>query len=135
MQTIQTFDITFGDCDPAGIVFYPNAFRWMDTALHALLRPAGGHQVLCRKLDAVGLGLVDASAKFRHPMHDGDRLELRIAVTEWSRRSLTLGYEGSVEGRQTFEGREVRCLFTRTETGIVAADLAPLRTLLEAEDV
>ena len=24
--------VTFGDCDPAGIVFFPNFSRWMDTA-------------------------------------------------------------------------------------------------------
>lgn len=41
MTAAQDFDITFGDCDPAGIVFYPNAFRWMDAGFHTLLRPVG----------------------------------------------------------------------------------------------
>lgn len=135
MAAAQDFDITFGDCDPAGIVFYPNAFRWMDAGFHTLLRPAGGHAILCRNLKAVGLGLVDASAEFRHPMRDGDRLSLRITITEWSHRSFTLHYEGIVEDKRAFRGREVRCLFTRLENGIVAADVAPLRALLESENV
>jgi len=135
MQTTQIFDITFGDCDPAGIVFYPNAFRWMDAVFHTFLRSAGGHQALCQKLSSIGLGLVDASARFRHPMHDGDRLNLRISEAKWSQRSLTLNYEGTVDGRRAFEGNEVRCLFIQSETGIVAGDLAPLRALLEPGDV
>ena len=26
--TLYTVDVTFGDCDPAGIVFFPNFSRW-----------------------------------------------------------------------------------------------------------
>lgn len=135
MDTKLACDITFGDCDPAGIVFYPNTFRWMDAAFHARLRQFGGHEVLCKRLNAVGLGLVDASAQFRHPMRDGDRLEVRITSLEWSRRTLTVAYEGIVAATTTFEGREIRCLFSRTETGMVAADLSQLRAILEPENV
>lgn len=130
-----TFEITFGDCDPAGIVFYPNTFRWMDATFHALLRPHGGHAALCAKLDAKGLGLVDASAKFRSAMRDSDRLELRITSMDWSRRSVAIGYEGRVGDAATFDGREVRCLFTEVDGGIVAADLSALRAMLEPLNV
>jgi 4-hydroxybenzoyl-CoA thioesterase len=133
-MTVLTKNISFGDCDPAGIVFYPNMFRWMDAAFHDLLRPYGGHTAICAQFDAVGLGLAEASARFRQPMRDGDQLELRVEISEWSRRSLTLMYEGTVAGATTFSGREVRCLFVSAEKGIVAADLAPLRALLEADD-
>ena len=134
MQHEQTFDISFGDCDPAGIVFYPNAFRWMDGTFHALLRRFGGHAALCQSLGAVGLGLVDASAKFLSPMRDGDRLILRASLSEWSRRSFTVDYEGHCGGTRAFTGREVRCLFKPGERGITAGDLAPLRQRLEEHD-
>ena len=29
--------VSFGDCDPAGIVFYPNFFRWFDRCFHHFL--------------------------------------------------------------------------------------------------
>lgn len=135
MHTTLTCDISFGDCDPAGIVFYPNAFRWMDAAFHRLLRHFGGHAELCQRLGAVGLGLVDASAQFQYSMRDGDRLELRTAAIDWSRRALSLTYEGHVGEKVVFTGKEVRCLFTRTETGMIAADLSQLRALLEPHDV
>jgi len=31
-ETVAGCRIEFGDCDPAGIVFYPNFQRWMDAA-------------------------------------------------------------------------------------------------------
>ena len=32
LTNTRTIRIQWGDCDPAGIVFYPNFFRWMDAA-------------------------------------------------------------------------------------------------------
>ena len=29
MGTIER-DVTWGDCDPAGIIYYPTYFRWID---------------------------------------------------------------------------------------------------------
>lgn len=131
MKTNHPINISFGDCDPVGIVFYPNAFRWMDAAFHALLRDHGGHARIARKLGALGLGVVDSSARFHRPMLDGDRLELGVQLTEWSRRSFTLEYKGTVAEALVFAGKEVRCLFTRVNGGIVAGDITPLRELLE----
>ena len=34
-------EVKFGDCDPAGIVFYPNFYRWFDEAVHAAARACG----------------------------------------------------------------------------------------------
>ena len=33
--------IEWGDCDPAGIIFYPTYFRWIDAASWALFDAAG----------------------------------------------------------------------------------------------
>ncbi|BEU28074.1 hypothetical protein PBP221_82140 (plasmid) [Paraburkholderia sp. 22B1P] len=34
-ETTFRIDVQFGDCDPAGIVFFPNYLRWVDAAFHA----------------------------------------------------------------------------------------------------
>jgi len=124
-------EVTFGDCDPAGIVFYPNTFRWMDAAFHKLLRQHGGHAYLCEQLGALGVGLVDASAQFQKPMRDGEQLSLRISNLEWSKRTLTVYYDGEVDGSARFRGREVRCLFKQSDNGIVAGEIDQLRQCLE----
>ena len=44
--------IEWGDCDDAGIVFYPNYFRWFDNAFHHLLRQCGiGQRILVERFD------------------------------------------------------------------------------------
>ena len=131
MTVVLTTDVTFGDCDPAGIVFYPNVFRWLDAAFHKLLRPLGGHHGICKELGSAGLGLVDAQAHFRSAIRDGDVLDVSVSIAEWSRGSVTLVYEGRVGTRLAFEAREVRCLFIRENGGIVAGDISALRDKLE----
>jgi acyl-CoA thioesterase FadM len=34
----SSFEVQFGDCDPAGIVFYPNYLAWFDAAFGRMLR-------------------------------------------------------------------------------------------------
>lgn len=131
MALTMTVDVTFGDCDPAGIAFYPNIFRWMDAGFQRLLRPLGGHARVNRTFGSIGLGLVDAQAQFRSPIRDGDQLALQVCVAEWSSRSLTLRYEGRVGDRLAFEGREIRCLFIPAKDGIVAGELDAFRAMLE----
>ncbi|WP_226553925.1 acyl-CoA thioesterase [Celeribacter naphthalenivorans] len=131
MAPILTVDVTFGDCDPAGIVFYPNIFRWMDAAFQKFLRPIGGHRAVEEEFGSIGLGLADAQAQFRSTIREGDLLDVFLSVEKWSGRSVTLRYEGRVGERLAFESREVRCLFIRTESGIVAGDIGALRSKLE----
>jgi len=125
-------DVTFGDCDPAGIVFYPNYFRWMDATFHRLLQDkAGGHAALCRKLGAVGIGLMDAGLNFRVPVRPGQRLQFRLSRIDWGDRSLTLRYSADLEGRTALEGHEKRGIFVVQEGRMFASGTEPLRGLLE----
>jgi 4-hydroxybenzoyl-CoA thioesterase len=124
--------ITFGDCDPAGIVFYPNYFAWFDRTFHDWLRQHGGHSGICKTLGAVGLGLMDVNAKFRAPCRDGDTLEIQLSIEGWDRKALRLSYEGQIAGRTAVMGQEVRGLFKPAPTGIMAADMHELRNYLNS---
>ncbi|MGR1581327.1 acyl-CoA thioesterase [Thalassobius sp. S69A] len=130
MQHCYQVQVSFGDCDPAGIVYYPNTFRWMDACFHDALRPFGGHAAICQELQATGIGLVDSGAQFRTPLRDGDRLNIRLTVLDWARKTLTLGYEGHVAERLAFTGKEVRCLFQPTAKGLSAGNMSLLRDRL-----
>lgn len=79
------FDVQFGDCDPAGIVFYPNFYRWFDAALHAATRACGWSWERTRAdFQWLGLPLAEAGATFRRPAAPGDRIvvETRLAAVE-----------------------------------------------------
>lgn len=120
-------NVSFGDCDPAGIVFYPNILRWVDAAFHNFLRPYGGHAKMCDELQAIGVGLVESTAQFMTPLRDGDQLSIEVMVVEWGRKTLTLSYKGTVADRLAFQAKEVRCLFKVKENSIVAAEIGQFR--------
>jgi 4-hydroxybenzoyl-CoA thioesterase len=123
--------VSFGDCDPAGIVFYPNILRWCDAAFHDHLRPFGGHAEICKQLHSAGIGLAESNARFRSPLRDGDQLDITTTIGDWGRRSVTMLHIGHVGVRVAFEVTEVRCLFITTETGMVAAEVGALRAMLQ----
>ncbi|MCC6002364.1 MAG: acyl-CoA thioesterase [Pararhodobacter sp.] len=128
----QDFTISFGDCDPAGIVYYPNFYRWMDATFHGFLRARGpGHAALCREWGAMGLGLMETGATFRAPGVDGDRLVLSIEGIDWSDRSYRVNYAGRVGERLLIEGFETRGLFVYREGRLRAESVARVRELLQ----
>ncbi len=125
--------VSFGDCDPAGIVYYPNHFRWFDATFHALLRQfAVGHAAVCARLGSIGLGLMDCGGTFRSPANDGDLLVLDAQIVEWRDKSLRIAYEGRIGERLVVEGFELRGVFIREGGRLRAGPVAPLRAILEA---
>lgn len=127
--------ISFGHCDAAGIVFYPNFFRWFDRCFHTfLLERHGGHAALCRQLGARGIGLMNADADFRSPGLDGDLFTLDLGPIDWANRSLTVPYTGRIGDRVLVEGYETRGIFAEREGRLTAAPTDQLRALIEGAD-
>ncbi len=75
--------IEWGDCDPAGIVFYPRYFEMFDISTHHLFEAAGWKKRdLLREFGASGYPMVDTRAKFLAPSTYGDDvvIDTRIAA-------------------------------------------------------
>lgn len=127
--------ITFGDCDPAGILFYPNHFRLMDATFQAWLRTRGLDQATIReRWGAVGTGLLDAGAAFRAPVTDGDVLRHEMTVEAWEARAVRLAHRGFACDRLAVEGHEARGLFRRDPVRggrLTLAEIEPLRRQME----
>ena len=85
--------IGFGDCDPAGIVFYPNFFRWFDASTHELLLAAGqSHDGMHREHGWVLGPLVDAGATFRAPARYNERIEIHSEIERWSAKTFRIAH-------------------------------------------
>ncbi len=39
LKNVHRIRVEWGDCDPAGIVFYPRYFEWFDRCTHHCSRP------------------------------------------------------------------------------------------------
>ncbi|WP_372891455.1 acyl-CoA thioesterase [Rhodosalinus sp.] len=123
--------VTFGDCDPAGIVFYPTFFRWFDRCFHDFLfLRAGGHAALCERLGSAGLGLMEADARFRAPVRENETLVLGMRASGWHAKAVRLDYTGHVGERLAVVGHELRGVFLHRDGRMTAGEVAPLRAAL-----
>jgi len=123
--------ITFGDCDPAGIVFYPNFYRFIDRTFHDWLRQWGSHNKLAESVDSLALGLIDCGASFHHVVRDGDVLQVNLFITEWRRKTFKVEYEAYVNDVLCLTAYEVRGLFQVVEDKIKAGEVSPLKTVID----
>ena len=123
--------ITFGDCDPAGIVFYPNFYRFIDRTFHDWLRQWGSHNKLAESVDSLALGLIDCGASFHHVVRDGDVLQVNLFITEWRRKTFKVEYEAYVNDVLCLTAYEVRGLFQIVEDRIKAGEVSPLKAVID----
>ena len=80
----------WGDCDPAGIVFYPRYFEWFDACTILLFEKATGLTKIkmLEKYGGAGLALLEARAVFKVASHYGEDIEIETQVTEFRRSSF-----------------------------------------------
>jgi 4-hydroxybenzoyl-CoA thioesterase len=84
--------LTWGDCDPAGIIYYPTYYRWMDAATWAMIAGAGFTAARMRG-DHFTLPLVDSTCAFMSPPTFGDECEVRSQVSKWGGSSFSVSHE------------------------------------------
>jgi 4-hydroxybenzoyl-CoA thioesterase len=84
--------VQWGDCDPAGIIFYPTYFRWMDAACWAMF--AGfGYDAKRMRAEQLAMPLVSADCQFLYPAEQGDRCEVRSRIEHFGAKSFTVAHE------------------------------------------
>jgi 4-hydroxybenzoyl-CoA thioesterase len=114
----RTLRIEWGDCDPAGIVFYPRYFEMFDHSTVLLIEKALG----MRKLDLyerygfAGHPAVETQARFHLPTRFGDDVEIESEITKLGRSSFSLQHRLTLNGALAVEGSETRVWTTRDPT-------------------
>jgi 4-hydroxybenzoyl-CoA thioesterase len=86
-------DIRWTDLDPAGIVFYPRFFSWMDRSSHVLARELGVSADDMVAPSLLGFPIVEAQAQFLAPGEFEDSLEVRTRVSRIGRTSFGVRHE------------------------------------------
>src|ERR1700704_5800187 len=76
--------VEWGDCDPAGIVYYPAYFRWIDQATYRLFLAAGlKRDGLDNGRWTEGTPLVNAECSFRRASQHGEKLTIESHVSRF----------------------------------------------------
>ena len=90
----KTIHIEWGDCDPAGIVYYPRYFAYFDNCTSALFHAAGlpKHQML-KTYGIVGIPMVDTRARFLAPSRFGDDVVVESSIVQWNRSSFEVYHQ------------------------------------------
>jgi 4-hydroxybenzoyl-CoA thioesterase len=105
----KTIRIEWGDCDPAGIIFFPRYFAYFDACTHALFERAGCRQQdMKKKYQILGFPLGDVRARFLVPTRYDEDVIVESCVTEFGRTSFQVQhrlYKGDVLSVEAFETR------------------------------
>ncbi|MDR2239375.1 MAG: acyl-CoA thioesterase [Zoogloeaceae bacterium] len=108
LKNTLTIRIEWSDCDPAGITFYPNYFRWFDQGAWRLFEAAGFYPGDLARERGVYIPLVDASAQFSRPGHLGDDLRQESWVAEWREKMFVVKHAVYRGDEKLLEGSELR---------------------------
>ena len=130
--TTHRVDVQFGDCDPAGIVFFPNFSRWMDAASLAFFMQCGvpPWRELVRTRGIIGTPLLEINTKFLKAATYGETLVIETSVEEWRHKAFVQHHRVTRGADLICEGREVRAFVIRD-----AAEGGRLRAIPIPEDI
>ena len=118
--------VDWGDCDPAGIVFYPNFYRWMDRGFWLLLESKGlTLEILRSRYKSLGGPLVDTGARFISPARPGDNLTVNIQIKHWGEKSFRVEYRFSRQALPIAHGFEVRVWGILQQDGSIKSGSIP----------
>jgi 4-hydroxybenzoyl-CoA thioesterase len=105
----RTLTIEWSQCDPAGIVFYPQYLIMFDSNTGLLFARTGYAPTEMRKhYGIIGMPLVEQGAKFLAPCRFDDEVVIESEVGEWGRSSFTVRHrvmKGSDLAVDAFEKR------------------------------
>ena len=113
--TLHRVVVHFGDCDPEGIVFFPNFSRWMDAASLAFFMECGlpPWRELVKTRGIVGTPLLEVNTKFIKAVTYGETIEISTWIEEWREKVFVQMHRVKRGDDLICEGREVRAFVKR----------------------
>jgi 4-hydroxybenzoyl-CoA thioesterase len=130
--TVYEVKVQFGDCDPAGIVFFPNFSKWMDAAsLHFFMENGvPPWRELIKTRGIVGTPLLEIHTKFFRPATYGETLQVHTSVIEWKAKVL-------IQKHVVMRGDTVLCEGLETRAFVIHPPEAPdtIKAIPVPEDI
>ncbi len=114
-SNIHHVTVQFGDCDPAGIVFFPNFSRWMDQSSLAFFMACGipPWRELVKTRGIIGTPLLEIHTRFLKPATYGEQIQVHTTVEEWAVKTFRQRHVVRRGDAVLCEGTEVRAFCIR----------------------
>jgi len=108
--TIYEVKVIFGDCDHAGIVFFPNFSKWMDASSQHYFMECGipPWRELAKTTGIIGTPLLEIHTKFMRTATYGETLQVHTSVEEWRDKVFIQKHVIQRGDTVLCEGRETR---------------------------
>jgi 4-hydroxybenzoyl-CoA thioesterase len=118
--------IEWGDCDPAGIIFYPRYFEIFDASTAALFERALSITKLqmFKTFDFAGFPLVRTRARFLKPTRFGDDVTVETKIS-FGRSSFEIEHRLHLKGDTCVECSEKRVWVVRDAQGRLTSHPVP----------
>ncbi|MBZ0217987.1 MAG: acyl-CoA thioesterase, partial [Fimbriimonadaceae bacterium] len=101
--------VEWGDCDPAGRVFYPRFFEWVNPSCHDMLDSGGlNHDVLTEGYGLRGVLLKSVNMDFKQPAFLNDQLRVTSKVERIGGTSFTIRHTITRDAELIVSGEETR---------------------------
>jgi len=117
MSRIVTTDVlvNFGDCDPAGIVFFPNFSRWMDAASLNFFVACGVPvwSELVKTTGIIGTPVLEINVKYVSPAKYGETIRISTSIVEWREKVFVQKHVVTRGETLLCEGTDVRAFVTK----------------------
>jgi 4-hydroxybenzoyl-CoA thioesterase len=106
----RSVTIEWGDCDPAGIVYYPRYFAIFDASTAHLFAAALGYDKfeMRKRFGIVGFPMVGTSAKFIAPSRYGETVTIESTITRFGRSSFDVAHKLLRGAQVAIEAAETR---------------------------
>ena len=79
--------VRFGECDPAGVAYYPEFFNWFHQAMEACFEDHLGVSY-AEIIKTTGFPAVQTSAEFRMPLAIGSSIDVEVGIERLGRSSI-----------------------------------------------
>ena len=84
--------VRFGECDPAGVAYYPVFFNWFHQAMEACFEEFIG-EPYAQVIRTVGFPAVHTETQFQRPLAVGEHIQVAVSIASLGTSSVTWRFD------------------------------------------
>lgn len=127
--------VNWGDTDKAGIVYYPNFFKWFDIAGHQFFRSCDLAPAKLEEERRIIVPLLDVQCTFEKSLLYDDLITIHTKVEEINRKTIKLKHIVYRDGIRVANGYELRGWVEQSVEGIKAVLIPEDVKAILSEDI